>query len=520
MKMSRLTFVWRLIFFVDFGLLWNYNICRKYKEREKHMILQGYFYSILYAILCLAIGFGLYKLRVDKKITRKVVHILVGAEWLILYHFFGGGIHFLVVCLLFLALLFAAHRLKLMPMISSDGENSPGTVYYALAMSIMALITLLLPDMILPFGIGVFCTSLGDGFAGMMGQIMNTPKNPKIYGNKTIYGTLFNFLLCFITAGVFNRYFALGMQVWHILAIALIATELELFTGRGLDNVTVTLGASILSYFFIHFDGTENYVFPILMTPAIIAFAYKKRALTVSGIIAATVLDLAITIGLGNLGFIILLLFFAGGIIVDKIKKRHKKSKQNEQMGIEKRGDCRDHIQVLANGAVAAVCSVLYLITGKEVFVIAFVASLAEAFADTAASGIGILQGRAFDLFRMRHCTPGVSGGMSVLGTVASAIASLTISAISLLFDSIGIIAALLIAISSILGAIFDSLLGSLVQVKYRCKKCGQIVEREEHCGQATEKQSGLCFVNNDTVNLLGTLFSAILAAILYTLLA
>ncbi len=483
------------------------------------MILQGYLFSLLYALLCLSIGFGLYKLRVDKKITRKVVHILVGAEWLILYHFFGGGIHFLAVCLLFLAILFVAHRFKLMPMISSDGDNSPGTVYYALAMSIMALITLFLPDMIIPFGIGVFCTSLGDGFAGLMGQMMNTPKNLKIYGNKTIYGTLFNFLLCFITAGVFNRAFSLGMQVWHMLAIALLATELELFTGSGLDNVTVTLGASLLSYFFIHFEGAGNYVIPILLTPAIIAFAYKKRALTVSGIMAATVLDLSITISLGNLGFLILLIFFAGGVAVDKIKKRHKKSKQNDKTEIEKRGDCRDHVQVLANGSVAAVCSVLYLITGEEVFVIAFVASLAEAFADTAASGIGILHGRAFDLLRMRPCTPGVSGGMSVLGTVSSAIAALLISAISLLFDSIGIITALLIAISAILGAIFDSFLGSLVQVKYRCRRCLQIVEREEHCGQATEKHSGLRFVNNDVVNLLGTLFSAILAAILYVLL-
>ena len=483
------------------------------------MILQGYLFSLIYALLCLGIGFVLYKLRVDKKITRKTVHILVGAEWLIMYHFFGGGIHFLVVCLLFLAILFVAHRFKLMPMISSEGDNSPGTVYYGLAMSIMALITLFLPDMIIPFGIGVFCTSLGDGFAGLMGQIINTPKNLKIYGKKTIYGTLFNFILCFITAGVFNRVFSLGMQDWHILAIALLATELELFTGRGLDNITVTLGSSFLSYFFIHFGGAENYVIPILLTPAIIAFADKKRALTVSGIIAAVMLDLAITISLGNLGFLILLLFFVGGIIVDKIKKRYKKSKQNNKTGIEKRGDCRDHVQVLANGSVAAICSILYLITGKELFVIAFVASLAEAFADTAASGIGILQGRAFDLFRMRPCTPGVSGGMSVVGTVASAIAALIISSIALLFESIGIFTALLIAISAFLGAVFDSFLGSLVQVKFLCKTCGQIVEREDHCGQATEKYSGIRYVSNDTVNLLGTLFSAILAATIYIIL-
>lgn len=480
------------------------------------MIFQGYLLSILYGLLCLAIGFVLYKLRVPKPVTRKVVHILIGFEWFILYRFFGGGIHFLTVCLLFLGILLLAHRKRLLPMIESDGDNSPGTVYYALAMSVMALITLFLPDMILPFGIGVLCTSLGDGLAGLLGQAMSFPKNAKIYGNKTIYGTLFNFIACGIATGVFNRAFSLGLCAWHIFAIAIFATLLELFTGRGLDNITVTLGASLLTYFFVNFPGAENYLVPILLTPLIIALAYKKKALTVSGIIAATVLDLAITISLGNLGFLILLIFFVGGIIVDKIKKRYKITRQNNTTNIEKRGDCRDHVQVLANGSVAAICSILYLTTGKELFVIAFVASLAEAFADTAASGIGVLYGKAFDPFRMRPCTPGVSGGMSLLGTIASAVGAILISLIGLAFNAYGFTSAVIIAASATLGAMFDSFLGSLVQIKYRCKICGQIVEREEHCGGKTEKHSGIRFVNNDTVNLLGTIFAALLSALLY----
>ena len=474
------------------------------------MILKGYLFSVLYAALCLALGFGLYKLGVPKKITRKLVHILVGFEWIILYHYMGAGWHFFFVCLLFLVILAIAHRKKLMPMISSDGDNSPGTVYYALAMTIMSLITVIVPDMILPFGIGVCCTSLGDGFAGLLGQCISSSKNGKIYGNKTIYGTSFNFIVCAIATGVFSRAFFLDLQIWHIFAIAFFATELELFTGRGLDNISITLGTSFLTYLSLTVKGSADYIVPILLTPLIIVFAKKKKALTVDGIIAAVFLDVIISVTLGNRGFIILLLFFVGGIITDKIKKTYKKTRQKDKSASE----CRDSLQVIANGGVAAVCALLFFITKDIAFLVAFAASLAEALADTAASGIGVLYGKAFDPFRMKPCHPGVSGGMSLVGTASSLAGACVIGITSCAFGMLSILEALIVIFAAFFGAIFDSFLGSLVQVKYKCRVCGSIVENKEHCDTKTEKISGLSFVTNDTVNFLGTLFTAIIAYI------
>ena len=145
------------------------------------MIFWGYLTSILYAVLCIGMGLVLYKVGVPKKFTRKLVHILVGFEWVILNYFVGPSVHFLVVCLLFLVILAIDYKMKLVPAMSSDGENAPGTVYYALAMSVMAAITLFLPDMLIPFGLGVFATSFGDGLAGVVGQAV-TRHNPKIFG--------------------------------------------------------------------------------------------------------------------------------------------------------------------------------------------------------------------------------------------------------------------------------------------------------------------------------------------------
>ena len=480
------------------------------------MIAKGYIFSILYAGLCLALGFLFYKLGVEKKITRKIVHILVGFEWFILYHFMGSGIHFLVVCLIFLLILTVAYFKKLMPMISSDDDNSPGTVYYAVAMSVMALITQFIPDMILPFGIGVFCTSLGDGFAGLVGQSITSPWNKRIYGKKSLVGSITNLVVCLGVVFFFKWFFALPLNIWHCILIAIFALELELFCGKGLDNIAITLGSSLLAYSLINLPWVENYLVPIILTPAIIAFAYKKRALTISGILAAIFLDIIVSITMANFGFVILLSFFIGGVIVDKIKKHYKKSRQSANNEVEKRGDQRDHVQVFANGIVGLVCAVLYAITGNKVFVIAYLTSFAEALADTVASGIGVLSGRAFDVFRMKKCPAGISGGMSLLGTFSSILASLLISLIALAFGKINHLELLIVATSAFLGAVFDSFLGSLVQVKYRCKKCGLILEKEEHCSEKTEKYSGIKFVNNDTVNLLGTLFAAIVAILLH----
>ena len=264
----------------------------------------------------------------------------------------------------------------------------------------------------------------------------------------------------------------------------------------------------------INFQGSENYILPILLTPIMIVFARDKKALTIDGIIAAILVDIIISITLGNVGFLLLLTFFLGGIITDKIKKEYKKTKQKGNS----RSECRDSLQVISNSGIATVCSLLYFLTSEKVFLIAFVAAIGEALADTAASGIGVLSGKAFDPFRMKECPVGISGGMSILGTFSSLMGVTLIALIAFAFGNFSIIDALFAIVCGFLGAVFDSFLGSLLQIKYKCNICGRIVEREEHCGEKTIKYSGFSVVTNDTVNFLGTLFASSLVGVLISL--
>ena len=481
------------------------------------MILKGYIFGILYALVCLALSFILYKLGLAKKYTRKVVHILVGFEWVILYNFMGAGPHFLAVCIFFLILLTIAYKGRLMPMISSDGDNAPGTVYYAAAMTGVAIVGCFVPEVMLPFGIGVMCTSLGDGLAGAIGQLIKKG-NPRIFGEKTLAGAITNLLASSASAYVISVVYSIELGLTQCLLIGLLSTGLELVTPYGLDNVSITWAATALAYSFMNFDGVSDYILPIVITPLIIAFVTSKKALTKGGILMAVILDVAVSIAFGNVGFIILCSFFVGSIIVDKIKKRVKNNGRNDTSS---KGDCRDYMQVIANGGVAFISSLAFAITRNTLFFIPFVASLAEAFSDTVASGIGAFSRGAFDPFKWRKCEAGISGGMSLTGTLASLVGALLLSTLAYLFgfEGYGIGELFIVAATAFLGAVFDSFLGSVLQVKYKCKACGKITEREEHCGAPCDVASGVAAIDNDVVNLTSSAFAAILSMVLSLLL-
>lgn len=471
------------------------------------MILWGYLSSIGYGVACLVLSLVLYKLGIAQKYTRKVVHILVGFEWVFLYHFFGSGIHFLIVCLAFLALLVLVYKKSLMPMISSEGDNAPGTVYYAVAMSAVALVGCFVPEIMLPFGIGIFCTSVGDGFAGLIGQLV-TKHNPKIYGNKTLFGTLANFVFSFLSATVMSLVFDMGLTVWQSLAIALLSASLELIVVKGLDNIAITWAVTALAYAFMYNPEINQYIIPILCTPPIIMFAISKKALTPAGVVTAIGVDAVISATLGNFGFILLMTFFCVAVLIDKIKKRIDPNGNGEEL----KGDCRDHMQVIVNALIPSLAAVLFWFSRDYVYIVAFVASLSEALADSAASGVGSFARRTYDPFRLKVTKKGLSGGMSVIGTLASLCGAALVSAVALAFGAVGIKAMLIAVLAAFCGAIFDSFLGSVFQVKYKCTVCSELTEKHKHCGVSTVRSRGLTLIDNDVVNLLSSLFAAGLA--------
>lgn len=476
------------------------------------MIALGYIFSLLYGAFCIALGELTNRMGLSRSYSRKVVHISVGFEWFILRYYMGTSWHFLVVCLAFLFLLCTARVKGWFSGMSSDGENAPGTVFYALSMSVMAGLTLLDPDFLMPFGIAVVCTSLGDGAAGVFGQLAKKG-SVILHGNKTLFGTICCFAASFFGVIAFSRFFGLNLSVPMIYFIAFLSASAELASENGTDNLFLPLSVCFFAYGWLTAPVfVLRYLLPILLTPWAVIVADRKKILSKSGLAAALVLDAVMSATLGNVGFLLLSFFLGGGLLCDTVKKRAKRRVAVEE---EKCG-ARDAFQVFANGGALALFSLIYALTDEPVFLFAGLTAIAEALGDTAGSGIGALSEKTFDLFRLRRCHPGESGGMTVVGTAASLVCCALSLGFSRLFFAFSAKTYFLMLGFAFLGTVVDSCLGSLCQAKYRCTVCGKMTEKRSHCDCPSVLLCGSRFVSNDVVNAVSTLFSGACALFLF----
>ena len=199
----------------------------------------------------------------------------------------------------------------------------------------------------------------------------------------------------------------------------------------------------------------------------------------------------------------------AFGIFTDKLKIKSANQ-------IEEKGSCRDAVQVLSNGFVPMALALGSCFFLKEALIFAYVAVLAEALADTAASSLGSRAKNTYDVFRLKKCEKGISGGMSLVGTLSALLFCTVIPLVAFLFGALTLDRAVVAFLLAFLGVIFDSLLGSLLQVKYRCRICNKITEKRVHCEKPTVYASGVKFLTNDAVNFASTLFVAALSLVIY----
>jgi uncharacterized protein (TIGR00297 family) len=181
----------------------------------------------------------------------------------------------------------------------------------------------------------------------------------------------------------------------------------------------------------------------------------------------------------------------------------------------------RDILQVLANGGLAAVIALIYVLTGNFIWYAVYLAVLAEATADTWGTEIGTLSiTKPRSIISFRQIEPGQSGGITLVGTVASLLGAvfLMVSGQAWLAtghdDSGGYsrwTVMVLIVIAGFSGSIFDSILGATFQGQYKCVVCGKITEKAVHCGHKSEKIGGFKLINNDAVNFLSTIIAALI---------
>ena len=257
-----------------------------------------------------------------------------------------------------------------------------------------------------------------------------------------------------------------------------------------------------------------------LILSFIIAFpAYRKKALTFSGFIAALILGALLYYAGSFLAFSTMIVFFITSSLLSKLSG----DKVFDQHIVAK-GSCRDHIQVLANGIVPLTFAFLYKFSSNEIFFLSIIIAFACANADTWASEVGSQSDEIpHYIIKRQPVTIGLSGGVTKAGFLASFIGSGIISLWYILFISIkngfeikNLILFLIIAIFGFIGSLIDSILGELAQAKYiSWKDENRITELAIEDSKENRIISGLKWVDNNLVNFISALSSALLGLLI-----
>jgi uncharacterized protein (TIGR00297 family) len=244
--------------------------------------------------------------------------------------------------------------------------------------------------------------------------------------------------------------------------------------------------------------------------------AIRLRALTTNGGIAATIVGTSMVGGSGWWGGVSLVIFFVTATALSKL--RRSRDTQIRQQ----RGSQRDAVQVLANGAVPAMFSLIAVGADNPVWTLASVCAIAAATADTWATEIGRLTGAIpRSIVSLKPVAAGTSGAVSMPGTTASLVGGFLIGGFAAIGIGMGWLdtstswsaGLAVVTLSGFAGSLLDSMLGATVQESFHCETCGETTESVgRHTGHAIRRRGGVPGFNNDLVNLASTLIPSLVA--------
>lgn len=248
----------------------------------------------------------------------------------------------------------------------------------------------------------------------------------------------------------------------------------------------------------------------------IAASGYYFSAISRSGIIATIFIGTTIAVAGDFSTWSAVIFLFGSSLIINFSKKLFFPEISSIEQSIHSKNGARDASQICANLLPAVICLLIYFFTSNTAFLIAYLASIAGATADTWASEIGILSNKAtIDVLTLRKTPKGLSGGISLLGTIASiggSFLSTTCFFIFNFFSSNPLTYPHFVIIFSvgILASLIDSILGSFFQGKYLTIH-NQLTEQKKN----NQLVTGYSWMSNDLVNLSTSILSSLLALFL-----
>ena len=196
------------------------------------------------------------------------------------------------------------------------------------------------------------------------------------------------------------------------------------------------------------------------ITAAFAISARYIRGVSLSGAVAGFAISLLLYVCAGPGAFVVLVCVFILTLLATRLGYGRK-----QRLGTAEKGNGRTGSQVLANLSVAAASAVLFALRQNSVYLLAAVAALGEAAADTVSSEYGQAKRHPPRMITTwRIVPPGTDGAISASGTIAGVLAGLMVSLVA---ASVRLLPLRWIAISTtaaVLGMFCDSVLGASLE--------------------------------------------------------
>ncbi|MFV1884263.1 MAG: DUF92 domain-containing protein [Balneola sp.] len=238
----------------------------------------------------------------------------------------------------------------------------------------------------------------------------------------------------------------------------------------------------------------------LALASAFIAFILNW--LTLDGFTSAVLFGL-IAYGLGGLlGAVVVLAFFISSSLLSK-------DMISEESLLDKKFR-RDGLQVWSNGFWFTLWIIIWFLSKEEAFLIAGIASMAFATADTWASEVGghRVKGKTWLVTNFQTVKPGTDGGISLVGTLASLVGAFFIGTLFWFIEPVsGVKSFFLVSLAGFIGSFIDSWLGAKFQGRMLHKRLKDIFARQ------------ITYVDNNLVNWLASGSSSTIALLTFLIL-